>query len=131
MSNEKPAAGWVVLVVDDHFDNVTVAKATLEYFGAKVHVARDGQEGLNLLKDIEPTVILLDLSMPVMTGWEMFEHLRSNPETASIPIIAVTAHAMDNERARVMETGFDGYIPKPYDVMTLVERVRSILEQTG
>lgn len=129
MFSEKIADGWVVLIVDDHYDNLTVAQTTLEYFGAEVHIACDGQEGLDLIENVRPTVILLDLSMPVMTGWEMFEHLRNNPDTADIPIVAVTAHVMDNERFRVLNMGFDGYISKPYDVMQLAEQVKAILAQ--
>lgn len=129
MVDEKIADGWVVVIVDDHYDNLAVAQTTLEFFGAEVHVAYDGREGLDVIEQVHPNVILLDLSMPVMTGWEMFEHLKHNPDTANIPIIAVTAHVMDNERARVLGMGFDGYISKPYNVMHLAEHIKVILNQ--
>lgn len=122
MSSFQPenTQGWIVLIVDDHWDNVNVAQTALEFYGAEVHIARNGQEGLQLLEQFTPSIILLDLSMPVMDGWTMFDHIRARPETATVPVIAVTAHAMDTDREAVLQAGFNGYIPKPYDVTTLV-----------
>lgn len=118
---------WVILVVDDHYDNVTVAQTTLEYYGATVHIANNGQDGLALAQSVQPKVILLDLSMPIMNGWDMLDALRRDPTTRYIPTIAVTAYAMNNDRERVLEVGFDGYIAKPYDVLNLVSQVQAVV----
>ena len=81
-----------------------------------------------MMATFTPTVILLDLSMPEMDGWEMHRRLKANPETAHIPVIALTAHAMADDKERVMQAGFTGYIPKPYTIKTLVNDMQTILE---
>lgn len=129
MLDRNTGVGWTVLIVDDQMDNVNVARTALEFYGAKVYVAANGREGLALLQTINPTVILLDLSMPVMDGWEMFRQLRSRPELAGVPIIAVTAHAMYDDRCRVLKAGFDEYIPKPYDIDDFVTRIQSVIDR--
>ena len=120
--------GWRVLVVDDQVDNLSVAEATFQFHGAEVRTACNGAEGMKVLENYDPTLILLDLSMPEVNGWEMFTQLRQNPKTAKILVIALTAHAMEGDEARVMEAGFDGYIPKPYSVMTIVSDIQAILQ---
>lgn len=128
--------GSVILIVDDQQDNIIVAQTVLEFHGARVHVARNGREGLALLETIQSTAILLDLSMPVMNGWEMIEHLRGRAGLATVPVIAVTAHAMHGDRYRILKAGFDEYIAKPYDIHDLVMRVvqainRKYMELSG
>ena len=110
----KAAAQWTVLIVDDEPDNLTVPKEVLSFYGATVHTAEDGVEALQLLETITPTFILLDLSMPKMDGWETIKHIRADPKTAHIPIIALTAHAMSGDKERVEAAGFSGYIAKPF-----------------
>ncbi len=129
MTDNKSCAGWTIVIVDDQFDNVAVAQTVLEFLGAEVHVARNGREGLALLEHVTPTAILLDLSMPVLSGWDMFEQLHRRPDMKHVPIIAVTAHAMDGDRHRVLEAGFDDYISKPYDIHILSERIQAALER--
>lgn len=114
---------WTVMIVDDEPDNVAVAQKVLEYTGAKVHTAGNGVEGLALLEHLQPTFILLDLSMPEMDGWEMFEKVRTNSATEHIPIVALTAHAMAGDRERVLEAGFDGYIAKPFRLSTFMSEI--------
>jgi two-component system cell cycle response regulator DivK len=123
------AGGWVVLMVDDTPDNLVVARAALEFHGAEVHTASSAAAGLALLKRLKPTVILLDLRMPGMDGWDMFAALRANPDTAPTPVIAVTAYAMTGDRERILDTGFDGYIPKPFDLFNFVGQVHDILRE--
>jgi len=118
---------WRVLIVDDQFDNLMVAREALVFHGAKVKTAENGKHGFEVLKTFEPTLILLDLSMPIMNGWEMHEKLRADTRFDDVPIIALTAHVMHGDRTKVMEAGFDGYIPKPFSVATFVQRIRSIL----
>lgn len=126
------AHGWVVLMVDDTPDNLVVAKTALQFHGAEVHTVTNGADGLALLKKIEPTVILLDLRMPGMDGWDMFSAIRANPATQHIPLIAVTAYAMEGDRERILDTGFDGYIPKPFDLFNFASQVEQVLlEKAG
>ncbi|MCI0711083.1 MAG: response regulator [Chloroflexi bacterium] len=119
--------GWKVLVVEDQVDNMAVVQATLEFNGAQVQTAHNGIEGLQALESFTPTLILMDLSMPEMSGWEMFEKVRADDRFADVPVIALTAHAMEGDQERVMEAGFDGYIPKPFSVMKIVSDIQDIL----
>jgi two-component system cell cycle response regulator DivK len=122
-------ASWTVLIVDDEPDNIGVAEKILTFFGAKVYTARDGVEGLHLLETITPTFILLDLSMPRMDGWRMLEELRANPTTATLPVIALTAHAMQGDRERVLEAGFDDYIAKPFRLESFLTQVKECVQR--
>ncbi len=117
---------WTVLIVDDQNDNVVIAQTMLEFYGAKVRIANDGEGGLASLRETVPTIILLDLSMPVMTGWEMLKHVRQMPQLARVPVIAVTAHAMDGDRVKILNAGFDAYVSKPYNIQQLL----AIMEET-
>ena len=105
---------WTVLVVDDDRDNLRVPELILQYLGAGVYTASDGEEGLRILENVLPTLVLIDLLMPVMDGWTTLEHIRAREETANLPVIAVTAHAMAGDREKVEAAGFDGYVAKPY-----------------
>jgi two-component system, cell cycle response regulator DivK len=118
---------WKVLLVDDDMDNLGVAQQYFRFMGAQVEVAKDGVDGLEVLKRYTPTFILLDLSMPRMDGWEMLKELRLNPETAALPVIALTAHAMAADRERVLAAGFDGYITKPIILGTLMSGILDCL----
>lgn len=119
---------WEVLVIDDQLDNLLVAEAALKFHGATTYRARNGLEGLKVLETLRPTLILLDLSMPEMSGWEMFEKIKVKPELRDIPVIALTAHVMAGDQERVMAAGFTGYIPKPFSVSTLIGQIQRILE---
>jgi CheY-like chemotaxis protein len=105
--------GWLVLVVDDEPDSLTVATVLLELCGAQVITARDGQEGLELARRRNPNFIISDLSMPRMSGWQMLQELQFDRRTADIPVIALTAHAMDGDRNRAIGAGFHNYLTKP------------------
>ncbi len=129
MIEKDVAAGWTVLVVDDEPDNIGVVEAILNYYCATVHAAANGSEGLNTLENVLPTFILLDLSMPGMDGWQMLTHIRANPATARIPVIALTAHAMPEDVERVQVAGFDGYIPKPLRLATFLLEIQTCLER--
>lgn len=120
---------WTVLIVDDEPDNLGVAQKVLSYGGADVHIARNGLEGLAVLAKLKPTFILLDLSMPEMDGWQMFEKARSIDNLADVPIIALTAHAMAGDKDRVLEAGFDGYIPKPFRINTFMDEINRCLQE--
>lgn len=119
---------WTVLIVDDEPDNLGVAQKVLTFNGAEVHIARNGVEGLAVLDKLKPTFILLDLSMPEMDGWEMFAKARSLDAMSDVPIIALTAHAMAGDKERVIEAGFDGYIPKPFRIDSFLQEIHQCLD---
>ena len=129
MADLNDISTWVVLLVEDDPDNTELAKQVLSFHGAEVFTAADGVQGLELLKTVSPTLILLDLAMPRMDGWHMFEVLRVDTELASVPIIAVSAHAMEETRGRALDTGFDGYIVKPYSIRTFVQEIQACLKE--
>ena len=118
---------WQVLIVDDKPDNLTIAEAALIFHGATVRKASSGAEGLQILETFDANLILLDLAMPEMTGWEMFEKIRQQSKFDNVPVIALTAHAMQGDKERVLEAGFTGYIPKPFSVATMVTDIQAIL----
>lgn len=121
------AAEWVVLIVDDNPDNTAIIEVALSFYGATVYTAGSGEDGLSLLNTIQPTVILLDLSMPKLSGWEVFKQIRENPDNSHIPVIAVTAHAMPEDRRKVFDAGFDGYITKPFNIVSFVGEIQKII----
>jgi two-component system cell cycle response regulator DivK len=121
------AKDWIVLIVDDEPDNVSVARKILAFNGSTVYVARNGVEGLTILQTLQPTFVLMDLSMPEMDGWEMLNVMRANQELARIPVIALTAHAMTGDKERVLEAGFNGYIPKPFRINSFLDEIQSCL----
>ncbi|XWX05180.1 response regulator [Aggregatilineales bacterium SYSU G02658] len=129
MPISKDPKDWTALIVDDEPDNVGVARKVLNYGGAKVYVARNGLEGLALLEDVRPTFVLLDLSMPEMDGWEMFRLMKADDSLASIPVIALTAHAMAGDKEKVIETGFNGYIAKPFRISSFMDEIQKCLDE--
>lgn len=127
MSSNDDVSQWKVLIVEDDRDNLSVATQLLEFYGAEVRSAENGQQGLELLAEYRPTLVLLDLSMPSMDGWQMLKRLRADPAMAHLPVIAVTAHAMDGDKQRVLEAGFNGYISKPFRITTFMEEIKRCL----
>jgi len=123
----KPFEGWTILIIDNEVDNLVVTSKILSFNGAKVVTAVNGLEGLKALETMRPNVVLLDLSMPQMDGWEMLKNLRKQPDTADLTVIALTAHAMSGDRDRVMSSGFDGYISKPFELLGLVSSIQEIV----
>jgi CheY-like chemotaxis protein len=119
---------WRILIVDDEPDNLEVVAESLQFFGATVKIARNGQIGLKELEEFPANFILLDLSMPVMDGWEMRSRVKSNPKTKHIPVIALSAHAMAGDKERAMDAGFDGYLTKPVNVPTLLADLREVFQ---
>ncbi len=131
MSDLSNSSLRLVLVVDDEPDNVDVVAETLEFFGLQVRTASNGLEGLEVLKEFTPDLILLDLSMPQMDGWEMRRHVKSNPATANIPIVALSAHAMAGDKDRALEVGFDGYLTKPIKIAALLDDIRAAIKEAA
>jgi CheY-like chemotaxis protein len=121
---------WEVLLVDDEPDNLEVVAETLEYRGAQVRTALNGLEALAVLKDYMPNLIIADLSMPQMDGWQLRTRLKNDPDLLNIPLLALSAHAMIGDKERALAAGFDGYLTKPVDIHTLLDDIRAAAQET-
>jgi len=119
--------GPTILLVEDNDDNRVVYRTMLNHFGFRVVEATDGGEALRCVRDDRPDLILMDISIPVMDGWETTRTLKADPETARIPVIAVTAHALESDRARAEEIGFNLFLTKPVEPRRVVTEVRRLL----
>jgi two-component system, cell cycle response regulator DivK len=116
-----------VLLVEDNEMNRDMLSRRLSKRGYDVTIAVDGAEGVEKATSHLPELILLDMSLPVMNGWDAARSLKGNPATSSIPVIALTAHAMDSDRAKAMDAGCDDFDTKPVDLARLVEKMERLL----
>lgn len=120
----------LVLLVEDNLDNRFIYCTILEHRGHVVHEAGDGVDGVRLARELRPDVILLDIAMPNMNGWEAVQILKADPATGAIPVIALTAHAMTEDEDRARELGFDLFIRKPVEPQLVVEAVERFTRGT-
>lgn len=118
-----------VLLVEDVEDNRELASLLLETQGLAVLEAHNGVEAVAIASQHDFSLILMDLSLPGMDGWEAARQIRANPATAHVPIVALTAHAMAGDDQRILGQGFDGYIPKPLDVSEFPRQIAAYLEK--
>jgi CheY-like chemotaxis protein len=116
-----------VLLVEDNEDNRTVYRTILEHFGYEVIEARNGQDGIQMAREDSPDLILMDISIPVIDGWEATKMLKADEATSHIPIIALTAHALATDRAKAEEVGCDGYLAKPCEPRRVVAEVERFI----
>ncbi len=116
-----------VLVVEDNEDNLNLVRFLLERNGYSVLTAQNGRDGLALARQELPQLILMDLSLPEIDGWEAAQQLKADAKTAQIPLLALTAHTLPGDRKKALELGFDGYISKPIDVMNFGENISKAL----
>jgi CheY-like chemotaxis protein len=115
-----------VLLVEDNADNRTVYRSVLEHMGYDVQEAADGEEGIRIAGELRPDLILMDLSIPKCDGLEATRRLKAHPDTEAIPVVALTAHALPEDRARANEAGCDSCLAKPVEparVLAEVERL--------
>ena len=119
--------GAVVLIVEDNARNLKHVRDVLGYAGFTTLEARDAEAGIELARARRPDVVLMDINLPGMTGFEALAALRADALTASIPVLAVTAYAMKDDRARILAAGFDGYLEKPVDVRALPGQVEALI----
>jgi CheY-like chemotaxis protein len=117
-----------VLVVEDQKENLDLMVYLLRAFGHETVVARDGAEGVAAVTQDRPDLVVMDLQMPVMDGYQAASVIKADPAVSSIPLIAVTAYAMVGDRERIMAAGFDGYLTKPIDPQTFVRELERHLE---
>jgi len=112
-------AGEPILIVDDNPANLKLARVLLTGEGYEVRTAADAEEALSVLKGFSPRLILMDLQMPGMDGFELTRRLKADPATRGIVILALTAYAMKGDEERARAAGCDGYVAKPIDTRTL------------
>jgi two-component system, cell cycle response regulator DivK len=118
-----------VLIVEDNVDNFQLVQFLLERKGYAVVSAATGREGVEAAKREHPDLILMDLSMPEMDGWEATRQIKSAAETSHIPILALTAHTLPGDHKRAMDAGCDAYISKPIRVASFDKQVATWLQQ--
>jgi CheY-like chemotaxis protein len=110
-----------ILVVDDERDSIDIVKMVLSSVGAVVYQAEDGQTAFDICLQERPEVVLADISMPVMDGWELLDAIRGADGGDAVTVIALTAHAMSGDKERIIKAGFDGYMSKPLTMFTFLE----------
>jgi len=120
--------GMKILYVEDNDDNVYVVKRRLMRWGHTVLVAGDGRRGIEMALAERPDLILMDLSLPELDGWEATHRLKATPETKGIPIIALSAHAMAGDREKALAAGCDDYDTKPVDFARLRAKIAALLD---
>lgn len=118
-----------ILYVEDNDDNVYVLKNRLSRAGYVVLIAGDGAQGIEMARAERPDLIIMDLSLPVLDGWEAMRRLKSAPETRHIPIIALTAHAMEGDKEKALAAGCDDFDTKPIALPRLLEKIRSLFPE--
>jgi two-component system cell cycle response regulator DivK len=116
-----------ILLVEDNEMNRDMLSRRLARKEYEVLVAVDGKEGVVMAGSVAPDLILMDMSLPVMDGWEATRQLKASPETKAIPIIALTAHAMSGDREKAMEAGCDDYDTKPIELSRLLAKMEALL----
>ena len=117
-----------ILLVEDNEMNRDMLSRRLIRNGYEVFYANDGQQGVNMALSERPDLILMDMSLPVLDGWEATRRLKANDATRRIPVIALTAHAMAGDREKAIEVGCDDYDTKPVEISRLVRKITALLK---
>jgi CheY-like chemotaxis protein len=120
-----------ILLVEDNEMNRDMLSRRLIRKGYEVVVGEDGEKGVSLAASDRPDIILMDMSLPVIDGWEATRRIKAAPETSAIPVIALTAHAMASDREKALEAGCDDYDTKPVDLPRLLGKIERLLGGEG
>ncbi|MDZ4766117.1 MAG: response regulator [Chloroflexota bacterium] len=120
-------ADWDILLVDDSIESLNVLEIVLKHYGAVVHRATQGAEALDVITAVRPRLIICDLAMPVMDGWDLITRLKQDPTLARTPIIVLTAHAQRGERERALAAGYDAFFTKPITPGVFIEELLVML----
>jgi CheY-like chemotaxis protein len=120
-----------ILLVEDDEMNRDMLMRRLQRRNYQVVIAFDGAQGVQMAQSEEPDLILMDMSLPVLDGWEATRQLKASPETKTIPIIALTAHAMTDDRAKALQVGCDDYDTKPIELPRLLDKIQALSAQKG
>jgi len=124
-------AGELILIVEDNEKNRKLERDILQFHGYRTAEADNAEDGIRLAQESPPDLILMDIQLPRMNGIEALHVLRGDDRTRAVPVIAVTASAMSQDRQKIMAAGFDGYQAKPIDVTQFVAAVRAMLDRRG
>jgi two-component system, cell cycle response regulator DivK len=116
-----------ILIAEDNAVNRELLRELLEMRGYTVVEACDGEETLRMIEQTQPDLLLLDIGMPVLDGFAVVRKIRENPRRASLPVVAVTAYAMQGDRERILNSNFDGYLSKPVNSRSLAEELDRLL----
>jgi len=116
-----------ILLVEDNEMNRDMLSRRLQKRGYEIVIAEDGEQGVRLAQSEAPALVLMDMSLPVLDGWEATRQLKADPVTRSIPVIALTAHAMAGDRERALEAGADDFDTKPVELTRLLEKIEALL----
>jgi CheY-like chemotaxis protein len=119
-----------ILYVEDNEDNIFMLKNRLTRAGHTVVVATDGAQGVAMASSERPDMILMDLSLPVLDGWQATRQIKAAPDTRHIPVIALTANAMAGDREKALAAGCDDYDTKPVELPRLLGKIRDLAERT-
>jgi two-component system cell cycle response regulator DivK len=122
-------AGELILIVEDNEKNRKLVRDVLQFKGYKTIETGAAEEGIQRARAERPDLILMDIQLPGMDGMTALSHLKADPATAGIPVIALTASAMTEDREKILATGFDGYLTKPINVKEFTEVVRQMLDK--
>ena len=117
---------WQVLIVEDETDSAEVVARILTFQNISHVVANNAEDALTLLESEVPTMVVIDLALPGMSGWELLRAMRDNPSTAHVPAVAVTAYHSTNVAQEAIKAGFDTYFPKPIEATTFVRELERI-----
>jgi CheY-like chemotaxis protein len=120
-----------ILYVEDNEDNIFMLKNRLIRAGHTVVIATDGAQGVAMALSERPDMILMDLSLPVLDGWQATRQIKAAPDTKHIPVIALTANAMAGDRERALAAGCDDYDTKPVELPRLLAKIKSLAERAG
>ena len=116
-----------ILLVEDNEMNRDMLSRRLERRGYQVVIAVDGQQGVDMARSEKPDLVLMDMSLPVLDGWEATRRLKADADTRPVPIIALTAHAMAGDREKAMEAGCDDYDTKPIELPSLIDKIARLI----
>jgi CheY-like chemotaxis protein len=116
-----------ILLVEDNEMNRDMLSRRLERKGYQIMIAVDGSQGVAMARSETPDLILMDMSLPVLDGWEATRQLKADPQTKAIPVIALTAHAMASDREQALAAGCDDYDTKPIELPRLLEKIEALL----
>jgi CheY-like chemotaxis protein len=116
-----------ILLIEDNEMNRDMLSRRLTRKGFEIAIAEDGEHGVEMAQTESPSLILMDISLPVMDGYEATRQIKANPTTRSIPIVALTAHAMSGDREKCLEAGCDEYETKPVDLPRLLDKIEKLL----
>jgi CheY-like chemotaxis protein len=120
-----------VLLVEDNEMNRDMLSRRLTKRGYTVAMAVDGQQGIDMALSEKPDIILLDMSLPIVDGWEAAQQIKANPASAGVPLIALTAHAMASDRERAISAGCDDFDTKPVELPRLLGKIETLLKAKG